>query len=95
MFERSVKAEEFPELPPQTLKMFLRFVNCANKTILHPLDMKRFYQFVRFCHTRRVKLDEQQLRSYLIRGGFPERNAENLSNIYYHGRKLLSVGTAT
>lgn len=95
MFERSFKPEEFPELPPLARKYFLSFVNCANKSIPHPLDMNRFYKFVRFCHTRRVKLDQHELREYLLRGGFPERNAEDLSEVYYHGRKLLSTGRDT
>lgn len=95
MFEQTLKPDDFPEIPPVTRKLFLRFVNLANKTIPHPLDIKRFYQFIRFCHTRRVKLAEDELREYLLRAGFPERNAERLSNIYYHGRALLSVRVRT
>lgn len=88
-----MKPEEFPEMPPLTRKVFLRFVNLANKSIPHPLDMRRFYQFIRFCHARRVKLDKNQLCEFLIRAGFREDNAEHLANIYHHGRGLLKVGS--
>ncbi len=73
-------------------KGFLSFVNLANKSYLHPLDMRRFYNFIRLCHARRVKLDQFQLQAYLEHAGFDEDIAKHLSTIYYHGRELLRFG---
>ncbi len=86
-----VKEEEFTELPPATRKLFVQFVNCANRRVLHPLDWRRFYAFVRFCHSRRVRLYDSELKHLLIRAEFPPLVADRLALVYEHGRKLLST----
>lgn len=91
MWEPIVKEKDFPELPPATRRLFVRFVNCANRSALHPLDWRRFYQFVRYCHGRHVKLSQGRLHVLLVRGHFPERNAEYLADIYEHCRKTLAI----
>lgn len=93
MFDVFANPDDFRALPPFTRKVFLRFVNCANKSALHPLDMRRFYQFIRVCHARRVKLDQYQLHAHLVRAGFKSETAERLSGVYHHGRELLKFGS--
>ena len=85
------KEEEFTELPPVTRRLFVQFVNCANRRALHPLDWRRFYAFVRFCHARRIRLHDSQLKHLLIRAEFPPLVADRLVLIYAHGRELLSI----
>lgn len=92
MFDTSAQTKDFQSLPPFTREVFFRFVNLANKSCLHPLDMRHFYHFIRLCHARRIKLDQFQLQTHLVRAGFDEDTAEHLSNIYYHGRELLRFG---
>jgi len=92
MFDAFAQPSEFQALPPFTRKIFLRFVNCANKSCLHPLDIRRFYEFIRLCHARRVKLDQFQLRTHLLRAGFKAETADHLSTLYFHGRELLRFG---
>ena len=77
------------ELPKRTKYFFDQFVHGANKQILHPLDWKRFYIFIQACHEGNTRLLQGELISLLIDNGFPEDNASSLSNIYFHGRKLL------
>ena len=77
------------KLPKRTEYFFNQFVNGTNKQILHPLDWKRFYIFIQASHEGKTKLFQGELECLLIDNGFPEDNASSLSNIYYHGRKLL------
>ena len=90
MWEPFVNEEQFIELPPATRKLFAQFVNCANRASLHPLDMKRFNHFVRYCHAKRVRLAESTLQQLLIRGHFSEVKAKKLAELYAYGRELLS-----
>lgn len=92
MFDTFAQGRDFQSLPSFSREVFLRFVNRANKSFLHPLDMRRFYHFVRLCHARHVKLDRFQVRAHLICAGFDEDAAEHLSDVYYHGRELLKFG---
>lgn len=85
------KDENFKELPPATRAIFLQFANCANRRALHPLDWKRFYRFIRFCHAKRVKLQSWTLRELLIRAHFPDHLSAHLANIYEHSRELLAA----
>lgn len=92
MIESIRETREFKELPLLARTLFLSFVDLANTSLLHPLDMRRFYRFIRFCHARKVNLGEHELRAHLLQAKFSEEDADNLSSIYYHGRNLLSVG---
>ncbi len=59
------KKQTEPTLPPGANGVFNKFVVLANKSSLHPLDWKRFYEFVRFCHAHRVKLYEDEIERLL------------------------------
>jgi hypothetical protein len=90
MWEPFVNEEQFLELPPATRKLFVQFLNCANRKSLHPLDIKRFNYFVRYCHAKRVTLEEYTLQRLLVRGHFSEVKAKKLAELYAYGRDLLS-----
>jgi hypothetical protein len=72
-----------PKLPPKCAKLFQRFTVLANKSVLHPLDWKRFYSFVRNCRIR-SPLYEDEMTYLLIREGFGEEYAQHISGIYVH-----------
>lgn len=79
------------KLPKRTKSYFDKFVNSANKQILHPRDWERFHTFILACHAGNTKLPQGELKSLLIDNSFPEDNASSLSNIYNHGRDLLKL----
>jgi hypothetical protein len=79
------------KLPKRTKYFFNQFLNCTNKQILHPLDWRRFYIFIKACHEGKTKCLPGELEHLLVENGFPEDNASSLSNIYYHGRSLLEL----
>tara|TARA_R110000823_G_scaffold149101_1_gene279797 strand:- start:599 stop:883 length:285 start_codon:yes stop_codon:yes gene_type:complete len=89
MWHVPVEDEDIQELPPVASKLFLSFYNVAGGGIVHPNDLKRFNEFIRFCHAKRVKLTEQQLEALLLRVGCNSGRAKKLSDIYYYGRELL------
>jgi hypothetical protein len=72
-----------PKLPPQCAKLFQRFTVLANKSVLHPLDWRRFYKFVRDCRTR-SRLSEDEMTRLLMKEGFSEDYAQRISGIYVH-----------
>jgi hypothetical protein len=72
-----------PKLPPQCTTLFQRFTVLANKSVLHPLDWKRFYKFVRDCRIR-SRLSEDEMARLLMKEGFSEEYAQCISGIYAH-----------
>ncbi|WP_337287888.1 hypothetical protein [Candidatus Methylomirabilis sp.] len=70
-----------PKLQPQSAKLFKRFTVLANTSSLHPLDWRRFYEFVR---DSRSRLCEEDLARLLIKDGFPEQYAWHIAEIYGH-----------
>ena len=91
MWEPLVHAADFPELSPTVRESFVRFINAANKKSLHPFDWKRFYKFVRICHSRRARQTPSDIRTMLIRGHFTREKADYLADLYEHGRGLLDT----
>ena len=78
-------------LSPYTLPEYERFAALANKFDLHPLDWKRFYEFVITCHTRRLKRTGDQLRRTFREAGFSDHSVEEMVLVYDHGRALLKL----
>jgi len=76
-------------LPKRTKDFFDRFINEANKQVLHPCDWERFYVFIQAAHEGRTKLSQGELENLLSANGFQPNMAERLSYVYYHGRRLL------
>jgi hypothetical protein len=71
----------FVKISMKTGEMLNRFAVLANKSSLHPLDWKRFYEFVR---KSRQELPNDQLSSLLAEKGFSGSYAEHLAEIYEH-----------
>jgi hypothetical protein len=76
-------------IPEEARKSLVQFIFHANKSVLHPLDWRRFYVFVIVNHRLGMELTETNVTSLLEEGGFAPENARAISNIYYHGRRLL------
>ena len=79
------------KLPRLANELFMTFVRAANKNMLHPLDWKRFYIFIRHCYSKKVSLYPDELLRLLITNGFEKRKAEYLSDIFSHGLKILGT----
>jgi hypothetical protein len=71
------------KLSDNTRLLLDRFGLLANKTSLHPLDMRRFYELVL---RSRQEIPEGELRPLLIGHGFPLATADRLSELYGHLR---------
>lgn len=78
-------------LPPLANKLFMTFVDDANKSLLNSMDWKRFYKFIRHCHASNVKLYPDELKRLLIENGFSDDDSDDLTNIFYHGKNLLKT----
>jgi hypothetical protein len=83
------RAQLEPKLPTEAQKVFSKFVVCANKSRLHPLDWGRFYDFVWHCHGHNVKLAEQDVQRLLVAAGFTEKKASHIADVFEHGLTLL------
>jgi hypothetical protein len=76
------QAAMLPKLSPSNEKNFNRFVALANRTGLHPLDWRRFYQFV--WHNRGRPIGEAEMEILLVKNGFPSEYAREISTVYVH-----------
>jgi hypothetical protein len=72
-----------PKLSPQSEKLFKRFAVLANKSVLHPLDWFRFYDFVRSNRMRRP-LYENDMAHLLVKEGFSSQYATYIASVYFH-----------
>ena len=77
-------------IPPETFKRLRAFCRLANTSCMHPLDWKRYYRFIHFCHQRRPSMSSGQLRRELQMSGFSDDLSKELSNYYVFGRCLLA-----
>ena len=89
MWHKLISEDDVRELPPKTRKIFLRFFNVSGGQIIHPRDYQRFNEFIRYCHAKKVKLEEGNLEKLLLRLGQTKEQATKLSYLYAHGRALL------
>jgi hypothetical protein len=78
-----------PRLSPKAKEFFDNFASMANKSVPHPLDLGRFYDFVIVSHMVRSKLTSEDIVYLLVQKGFNERYAQDIANIYDHGREIL------
>ena len=72
-----------PKPPPQSEKLFKRFAVLANKSVLHPLDWGRFYEFVRNSRMR-SPLYEEDMARLLMKEGFSAQYAKHIAGVYFH-----------
>lgn len=78
---RVTEARYGPIPTKRTLKYLDVFCNSANKSILHPLDWARFYDFVK---QSRQLLNEETLEALLRERGFSGLQARHIATIYNH-----------
>ena len=90
MWDDFVNESDLPALAPATRKVFLRFLNRANRSSLHPKDMRYFYEFIRYAHAHRARLGAIELGHILQRAGFPQSKADSLALCYENGRAVLA-----
>ena len=89
MWEDFIQPDTLPGLSRGAQEILAVFINRANRQSLHPLDMRRFYGFVRYAHAHRAKMSGATLSKLLREHGFSELKAEQLSTAYDHGRAML------
>jgi hypothetical protein len=79
----------FPEPLSRLLK---RFSTLANKSVLHPLDDKRWREFLIATHQSGTQVHTETLRTLLVEElGWPEEQAQKLAIEYYNGLELLEA----
>lgn len=80
-----------PRISPKLKTYFDEFVGSATKDNLHPNDWKRFYAFIHAAHSFGTKLDRADIERLLVKHGFEEGYASEISEVYEHGRALLAL----
>ncbi|NQW22998.1 MAG: hypothetical protein HQ475_06090 [SAR202 cluster bacterium] len=80
-----------PKLSAKLLKYFQFFVSTSNKSMLHPNDWGKFYNFISHAHSLRSKLLESDIKRLLVQEGFREEYASQLADVYDHGRRIIRV----
>jgi hypothetical protein len=76
-------------LSPEALAKLRSFVTVANKSSLHPLDMRRWAEFVGQAHLDESELDLSLFDSWLAVEGFSVEARERLTSEYESGRRIL------
>lgn len=76
------------KLPPRSAKLFKKFAVLANTSSLHPLDWRRFYEFVR---ASRRQLYEEEISQLLVKEGFEKPYADRIATVYHHLCDFKSV----
>jgi len=79
----TLKEKLEPKLPSQSARLFKRFTGLANKSRLHPLDWRRFYEFVRDSRMR-TRVPDEDMTQLLIKDGFTDVYAEHITEVYGH-----------
>ncbi len=65
------------------MKLFRKFVLCANKSDIHEADWNRFYLFVKKSRMRKP-LQYTEILDLLVDQGFCKNVAENIAEVYLH-----------
>jgi hypothetical protein len=89
MWEDFVQPDSILGLSPRTQIVFANFLNLANRKTLHPLDMRRFYRFIRYAHAHHARINGTTRSVLLQKYGFTSTKAVALGEIYEHGLGLL------
>jgi hypothetical protein len=72
-----------------TRERLQEFADAANKDTLHPLDWRRFFDFIIHVHRAVPRAEEGELRDSLTASHLPARNVDRLVSLYTHGLDLL------
>lgn len=76
-------------LPKEADRLFRRYLAQASRGYAHALDWAVFYDFILHCHDFRVALVAEELKDLILASGFAETPADELAEVYRHGRALL------
>lgn len=79
-------------MSPEMSQLLKHFSAAANKSSggTHPLDERRFFDFIVQAHNERALLDETELSGLLVDDGWSSEHAQKLSSNYRFGRDLLN-----
>ncbi|HEY9873251.1 MAG TPA: hypothetical protein V6D12_07430 [Candidatus Obscuribacterales bacterium] len=79
-------------MSPEMSQLLKRFSAAANKSSggKHPLDERRFFDFIVQAHNERALLDETELSGLLVDDGWSSEHAQKLSSNYRFARDLLN-----
>ncbi|MCC6589991.1 MAG: hypothetical protein IT168_25085 [Bryobacterales bacterium] len=84
----SPEIEDF--VTPQTARLLRS--SLSNRSVVHPLDRRRWNAFITAAHRERAKLTGGMLQRWLIEEErWPEDEAINLATEYEHSRDLLET----
>lgn len=79
-------------LSPHTARLLFAFSRAANRSVLHPLDRKRWNEFLTAAHREEAPLSGSMLQRWLIEDEkWPEDKASDLVVEYEHAQELLEV----
>lgn len=83
-------------LPPRASSYFDAFLvtvklSSLSAEDLNPHDWRKFYQFVKHCHQRRVALTDHELEELLIGHRMQPVLASRIADAYRHGRGTLKA----
>jgi len=78
-------------LPPVTGKLWRRFAFSSRRGRWFKPDWLIFYDFVRHCHDRRVKLSPADVMHLVENEGVVPEGAKELATIYQHCRSVLAT----
>ena len=78
-------------LSPKLVKYFEFFAKNSNKEMEHPLDWRKFYNFIAHAHSLQSQLSESDIKRLLVQEGFREEYASHLADVYDQGRRIIRV----
>jgi hypothetical protein len=73
----------------QAAHAFNVFADPADKGALHPVDWRRFYDFIITAHRNQLDVSEIEVHNLVWGARFPDDTAKFLQSLFSHGRDLL------
>jgi len=80
------------KLSPGVTKELENFILHTNLSFGGPINnatWEALYEFIIYAHTYRVRLGDDQMRDLLLSEGAKRADAEEIAQVYLHGRNLL------
>jgi hypothetical protein len=78
-------------LPCGADRLWSHFLKGSRRQRWFKPNWELFYDFVRHCHSRRVKLFAHEVASILEAEGLPKEGAATIADIYRHCRRVLGT----
>lgn len=80
------------KLSPGVSKVFDEFIISTNLLHHGPINANTWealYEFIEYTHAHHVRLGEDQLKELLLADGTRPQDADDIAQVYFHGRNLL------